>query len=57
MYIEPKLKLFAHLDRLAALQRGENPPPVNVEMDLSNRCSLGCEYCHFAYTHTKGPVI
>lgn len=30
--------------------------PVNVEIDLSNRCSLGCEWCHFAYTHTRGPL-
>ena len=55
-YIEPRMKLFGHMDRLAALQAGENPPPVNVEIDLSNRCSLGCEWCHFAYTHTRGPL-
>ena len=27
-----------------------------MEIDLSNRCSLGCEWCHFAYTHTRGPL-
>lgn len=55
-YISPKSKLYAHLDTLAAIQHGERPAPVNVEIDLSNRCSLGCTWCHFAYTHTRGPL-
>ena len=55
-YINPRNKLFGHLDRLASLQVGEIQAPVNVEIDLSNRCSLGCEWCHFAYTHTRGPL-
>lgn len=55
-YIAPRSKLYAHLDTLAAIKRGEKPAPVNVEIDLSNRCSLGCSWCHFAYTHTKGPL-
>lgn len=55
-YIDPRSKLFAHMDTLAAIQRGERPAPVNVEIDLSNRCSLGCQWCHFAYTHTRGPL-
>ena len=55
-YINPSLKLFGHMDRLAAIRNGERPAPVNVEIDLSNRCSLGCEWCHFAYTHTRGPL-
>ncbi len=55
-YIQPRTKLLWHLDTLAAMRRGHRPPPVNVEIDLSNRCSLGCEWCHFAYTHTRGPL-
>lgn len=55
-YINPRSKLFGHLPTLAAIQRGERPAPVNVEIDLSNRCSLGCSWCHFAYTHTRGPL-
>jgi MoaA/NifB/PqqE/SkfB family radical SAM enzyme len=54
-YIDPRSKLYGHLDKLAALQAGKLSAPVNVEIDLSNRCSLGCEWCHFAYTHTRGP--
>lgn len=54
-YIDPRGKLFAHLPRLAAWQQGEKPAPVTVEWDLSNRCVLGCQDCHFAHTHVKGP--
>lgn len=54
MFIAPH-KVFAHLDRLSAWQRGETPAPVTVEWDLSNRCVLGCQSCHFAHTHTRGP--
>jgi MoaA/NifB/PqqE/SkfB family radical SAM enzyme len=55
-FINPQTKLFEHLDRLALIKEGERPAPVNVEIDLSNRCSLGCEWCHFAFTHTRGPL-
>lgn len=55
-FINPSLKLFQHMDKLHAIQRGGRPAPVNVEIDLSNRCSLGCSWCHFAYTHTRGPL-
>lgn len=54
-YIDPRGKVFAHLARLAAWQAGERPGPVTVEWDLSNRCTLGCMDCHFAYTHVRGP--
>ncbi len=55
-YIDPRNKLLGHLDRLAQIKDGQRPAPINVEVDLSNRCSLGCEWCHFAYTHTRGPL-
>jgi GTP 3',8-cyclase len=55
-YIDPRSKLLQHVDRIAALKAGQYCPPVNVEIDLSNRCSLGCEWCHFGYTHTRGPL-
>ncbi len=48
-------KVFAHLDRLQGWQRGDRPAPVTLEWDLSNRCTLGCELCHFAHTHVRGP--
>lgn len=55
-YIDPAGKLFGHLDRLSMIQRGTVAPPVNVEVDLSFRCELGCESCCFGYTHTRGPL-
>lgn len=55
-YINPQKKLYQHMDRLSALKAGKNPSPVNVEIDLSNRCSRGCHYCAFGYTHTRGPL-
>lgn len=55
-YIDPGAKLLQHVDRIAAIKAGSRPAPVNVEIDLSNRCSLGCEWCHFAFTHTRGPL-
>lgn len=56
-YINPKDKVFWHLEELATLkQTGKSKAPINVEIDLTNRCNLGCGWCHFAYTHTKGPL-
>jgi MoaA/NifB/PqqE/SkfB family radical SAM enzyme len=49
-------KVFAHVDRIAAWRAGDKPAPVTIEWDLSNRCSRGCSFCHFAYTHTRGPL-
>lgn len=54
-YIAPRTKVFKHLDRLSGWERGEKPAPVTVEWDLSNRCTLGCQDCHFAHTHVRGP--
>lgn len=55
-YIDPVGKILAHVDRLAAWKQGTKSAPINIEWDLSNRCSLGCAGCHFAYTHTRGPL-
>lgn len=56
-YINPRSKVLNHIDKIAQLRRmGTTLAPVNVEIDLSNRCSHGCSWCHFAYTHTKGPL-
>lgn len=55
-YINPRSKLLYHTDRLAELRTGKTSAPVNVEIDVSNRCSRGCLFCHFAYTHTRGPL-
>ncbi len=54
--IDPRNKLLHHIDHLAALKKGEYLAPINVEIDLSNRCSHGCSWCRFGYTHTRGPL-
>lgn len=55
-YINPKDKVFWHLEELNQLKQGFTKYPINVEIDLTNRCNHGCSWCHFAYTHTKGPL-
>lgn len=55
-YVAP-VKAFAHLDRIVGWQQGQKPAPVTVEIDLSNRCYLGCQSCHFAHTHSRGPWV
>lgn len=55
-YIDPRHKVLNHLNHIIALKQGEYAPPINVEIDLSNRCNLGCKWCHFAHTHTRGPL-
>lgn len=54
-YIAAATKVFDHMDRLQAWQRGEPTSPVSLEIDLTARCSLGCQSCHQAHTHTRGP--
>jgi cyclic pyranopterin phosphate synthase len=56
VYIAPSDKILRHPERLAALKRGEVFPPIGVEVDLTNRCNLGCTFCHFGYTHSRGPL-
>lgn len=56
MYINPKEKVLYHLEELVQLKQGFTKAPINVEIDLTNRCNHGCSWCHFAYTHTKGPL-
>jgi MoaA/NifB/PqqE/SkfB family radical SAM enzyme len=53
-FINPSAKVARQFTRLSAWQRGETFAPVGVEIDLTNRCNLGCKFCHFAYTHTRG---
>ena len=38
-------KILRHLDRVSAWLRGDNPFPVTMELDLSNRCTHACREC------------
>jgi MoaA/NifB/PqqE/SkfB family radical SAM enzyme len=42
-------KIFQHFDRLAMWQMGWLPPPVTVELDLTNLCNHACPGCSFSY--------
>lgn len=41
--------MFQHLDRLAKWQSGRLPPPITVELDLTNACNHACPGCTFSY--------
>ena len=38
-------KILKHLDRVNAWLRGENPFPITVELDMTNRCNHRCPEC------------
>jgi len=42
-------KILKHLDRVSAWINGENPPPVTVEMDMTNVCNHRCPECVVSY--------
>lgn len=42
-------KLLAHADRIAAWRAGGMPPPVTVELDLTNVCNHACPDCTFSH--------
>jgi MoaA/NifB/PqqE/SkfB family radical SAM enzyme len=47
--IDPANKILRFPDVLAAIRRGKRVWPLNVEMDLTNRCNARCQHCAFAY--------
>jgi len=51
MIFSPQDKILANLDYVMPLVRGENPPPILVEIDPSNTCNHGCYFCISSYIH------
>ena len=41
------LKVLHHPERIAALQLGECPPPVHVQLILSDLCNQNCSFCAY----------
>lgn len=39
-------KLFWHLDRVAAWQKGERIAPLHIDMGISTGCNMACSYCY-----------
>ncbi len=51
-------KILWHAEALRQLQRGEVPPPITVELDLTNTCNLACPYCTNAeYKAARGESL
>lgn len=47
----PQEKVIANVDRALEIVKGNNPPPVLVEVDPSNACNHGCHFCISSYIH------
>ncbi len=50
MYIDPTRKILRHPMRIDSMRQGRLTYPINVELDLSDRCNLRCTHCDFAHT-------
>ncbi|MFA5351402.1 MAG: radical SAM protein, partial [Candidatus Omnitrophota bacterium] len=46
-------KILKHLDRVGAWIKGENPPPVTVELDMTNICNHRCPECSGWYFQNR----
>lgn len=42
-------KILKHLDRVNEWLMGKNPPPITVELDLTNKCNHRCPECVCSY--------
>ncbi len=47
-YLMEGHKLYWHLDRVLAWQRGEKIAPLHIDVGLSKGCNIRCEYCYGA---------
>ena len=43
-------KLLHHPEHLSSVLRGERPFPLQLEIDLTNRCNHSCSFCNMADT-------
>lgn len=41
------LKIFAHLNELQKVRKGERIAPIYVRIKPTNRCNQNCYYCHY----------
>jgi GTP 3',8-cyclase len=47
-------KILKHLDRVNSWLEGKNPPPVTVELDMTNLCNHRCPECSGWYFQNRG---
>ena len=50
MYIDPTRKILRHPTQIHSMRAGCLTYPINIELDLSDRCNLRCTHCDFAHT-------
>ncbi|MBF0561762.1 MAG: radical SAM protein [Alphaproteobacteria bacterium] len=46
-------KLYWHLERVAAWQRGEDIVPLYFDMGITQTCNIACEYCYYAVPENR----
>lgn len=46
-------KILKHLDRVYEWSNGGNPPPITVEMDMTNVCNHACPECAAQYIKSR----
>ena len=47
-------KLFWHLDRVEAWQRGERIAPLHIDMGISSGCNMACIFCYGVIQNRDG---
>ncbi|MCX5693728.1 MAG: radical SAM protein [Candidatus Omnitrophica bacterium] len=47
-------KILKHLDRVNSWLQGQNPPPITVELDMTNLCNHKCPECSGWYFQNRG---
>mgnify|MGYP001224882359 CR=1 FL=1 len=47
-------KLFWHLDRLEAWQKGERVAPLHLDMGISSGCNMACTFCYGVIQNRDG---
>ena len=47
-------KLFWHLDRVEAWQRGEKVAPLHIDMGISSGCNMACTFCYGVIQNRDG---
>ncbi len=41
------MKFIHHIDRVRMARNGQIPPPISVQLVISNRCNLSCTFCTY----------
>lgn len=50
-------KLFWHLDRVEAWQRGDRIAPLYLDMGITQTCNISCSYCYYAVPENRTSAI